>query len=327
MSRRDDHYARRVHEYPTYEVTDWLVTDVEPAGDDVKYWLRGAAGETEEQSWLFKQATIKQIPAKGGGYRLYRQGEDWVEKVSSELARLINLPAARVELAKRGGVPGLLSRDTKPRGWSLHGGGVLLSALDERYRPKTQSDRRDNRIGHNLDNVQAVLQEVSPPPGWAAPADFTAFDLFAGFLLFDAWIANRDRHESNWALLQDSDDALYLSPSFDHGAALGSGVEDPYRSRLLDVPGQVETWCAGGTAHRFEDCSDMSLVALAREALDRASASARAFWVQNVTEVTQVEWQTVLNRVPSLSVVTANFTDKLLEINQERIRNECQFDR
>jgi hypothetical protein len=320
-------YARCVLEYPTYDVTDWLVTDVEPAGDDVKYWLLGAAGEAEEQSWLFKQVTIKQIPVKGGGDRLYRQGEDWVEKVSSELARLINLPAARVELASRDGVPGLLSRDTKPRGWSLHGGGVLLAGVDERYRPKTESDRRDNRIGHNLDNVQDVLQDVSPPPGWAAPADFTAFDLFAGFLLFDAWIANRDRHESNWAVLQDGDDALYLSPSFDHGAALGSGVEDPYRRRLLDTLEGVDGWCRSGTAHRFEDCHDVSLVTLARQALERASTAARAHWVQLVTETTPNEWQTVLHRVPSLSVVTANFTDKLLEVNQERIRDECQFDR
>lgn len=322
-----DHYARRVLKYPTYDVTDWLVTDVEPAGNDVKYWLRGPAGEAEEQSWLFKQVTVKQIPAKGGGDRRYQQGEDWAEKVSSELARLVNLPAARVELASRDGVPGLLSRDTKPQGWALHGGGVLLAAIDDRYRPKTESDRRDNRIGHNLDNVYDVLGDVSPPPGWAAPLGFTAFDLFAGFLLFDAWIANRDRHESNWALLQDGDDALYLSPSFDHGAALGSGVEGPYRARLLESDGGVDGWCRRGTAHRFEDSSDVPLVTLARHALERATEGAREHWVRNVTEIAPEEWQTVLNRVPSLSVVTSRFTDTLLRINQERIRDECQFGR
>lgn len=314
-------------DYPTYDVTDWLVTDVEPAGDDVKYWLLGAAGEAEEQSWLFKEVTIKQIPAKGGGERRYQQGEDWVEKVSSELAGMVNLPAARVELAGRDGVPGLLSRDTKPRGWSLHGGGVLLAPIDDRYRPKTESDRRDNRIGHNLDNIEVVLQDVAPPPGWAAPGGFTSFDLFAGFLLFDAWIANRDRHESNWAVLQAPDGSLFLSPSFDHGAALGSGIEDPYRRKLLDQPSGVDRWCAGGTAHRFEDCGDVSLVALAKSALERANAAARNHWVQSITGLDPSEWQTVINRVPSLSVDAATFTNKLLEVNQERIRDECQFDR
>ena len=312
-------------EYPTYDVTEWLVTDVEPAGEDVKYWLRGAAGETEERSWLFKQATIKQIPAKGGGTRSYRQGEDWAEKVSSELARLINLPSARVELAVRDGLPGLLSRDTRPSGWSLHGGGVLLAAIDERYRPKTESDRRDNRIGHNLDNVQRVLDAVAPPPGWTAPRGFTAFDLFAGFLVFDAWIANRDRHESNWAVLQDPEGGLFLCPSFDHGAALGSGLEDPNRTKVLDEAGAIEAWCCRGTAHRFEDCGDKTLVQLAREALARGSRAARQYWVENVSGVMAGEWQTVLNRVPSLSVATATFTDELLRVNQERIRDECQF--
>lgn len=312
--------------YPTYDVSDWLVTDFEPGGDDVKYWLLGAAGEAEEQSWLFKQITIKDVPAKGGGMRPYRQGEDWVEKVSSELARMINLPAARVELACRDGVPGLLSRDTKPKGWSLHGGGVLLAPIDDRYHPKTESDRRDNRVGHNLDNIEAVLQEVAPPPGWAAPDGFTSFDLFAGYLLFDAWIANRDRHESNWAVLQDVDDLLYLSPSFDHGAALGSGIEDPFRTKLIEGGG-VRNWCTGGTAHRFEDCGSVPLVTLAHQALERASPAAQDYWVSNVSEVKPDDWQTVLNRVPSLSAVAANFSSELLRVNQERIRDECQLDR
>jgi hypothetical protein len=314
-----------VPDYPIYDVTHWLVTDVEPGGEDVKYWLRGAAGEVEEQSWLFKQVTMKEIPAKGGGTRSYRQGEDWAEKVSSELAGLINLPAARIELATRDGLPGLLSRDTKPSGWSLHGGGVLLAAVDDRYQPKTESDRRDNRIGHNLDNVRRVLEGLAPSPGWALPAEFTAFDLFAGFLVFDAWIANRDRHELNWALLQDHEGRLYLSPTFDHGAALGSGLEDPARSKFLSRRGGIEGWCRRGTAHRFEDCRDKTLVRLAREALERASPAAREYWIDKVGAVTPQDWQTVLNRVPSLSVPTATFIDELLRVNQERIRDECQF--
>ena len=313
--------------YPTYDVTDWLVTDIEPAGDDIKFWMLGPAGEAEEASWLFKQATVKQIPAKGGGTRLYRQGEDWVEKISSELASLMNLPAARVELAERDGMPGLLSRDTKPQGWALHGGGVLLASEDERYRPKTESDRRDNRVGHNLDNIESVLRGVSTPPGWAAPGEFRAFDLFAGFLVFDAWVANRDRHESNWAVLQDGAGALYLSPSFDHGAALASGVEDPYRERLLRTPGGVQEWCESGTAHRFEDSHETPLVALAKEALDRANPVAREYWLGNLSDVKSAEWQTVIARVPSLSATAATFTDELLRVNQERIRDECQLDR
>src|SRR5687768_10859443 len=106
---------------------------MEPSGDDPKYWLVGPAGEPEEQSWLFKHTTIKQAKLKdseGGGYRPYRRGEDWVEKVASEVAQRMGLPAVHIELAKRDGAPGLISRDVRPRGWTLNGGGVLLPEVD-----------------------------------------------------------------------------------------------------------------------------------------------------------------------------------------------------
>lgn len=313
-----------VADFPVYDVTGWLVTDVEPAGDDIKYWLVGAAGESESQAWLFKQATLKMVAvskANGGGERPYRQGEDWAEKIASELAALICLPAARVQLATRDGHPGLISRDTRPSGWTLASGGVLVGSIDERYAPKTEDDRRANRIGHNLDNVETVLQPVASSPGWPIE-HLSAFDQFAGFLLFDAWIANRDRHEINWGVLQnDADGALHLSPSFDHGAALGSGLEDPYRERLLR-DSTVDQWCSRATAHRFEDGADLTLLELARDALGRASSEASELWLANVASVSESQWQNVLERVPGLSVGTVTFIDEILRRNQERIINE-----
>jgi hypothetical protein len=35
-----------------------------------------------------------------------------------------------------------------------------------------------------------------PPPACDLPFRATAFDVFAGYVLFDAWIANQDRHEA-----------------------------------------------------------------------------------------------------------------------------------
>ena len=310
--------------YPVYDVTGWLVTQLEPGGDDPKFWLRGAAGEVSDHSWLFKQVTRKQVPVAkrdGGGYREYQQGEDWVEKVCAELAACIGLPAARIELATRDGLPGLISRDTRPEGWSLHGGGVRIAQIDERYRPKTDSDPRRNRIGHNLTNVFQILGSAGTAPGWPQLNEFSAFDLFAGFLLFDAWIANRDRHESNWALLQDPDGDVYLSPSFDHGASLGSGLEDSHRKRLVEE-GAVEEWCLRGTAWRFEDRGDVPLLTHAMDALALGSAAGRRHWLGNMADLTPGQWETVLDRIPGLSVEARTFTTEVLRINQERIRDE-----
>ena len=52
--------------------------------------------------WLFKPAVVR-------GDR--RQSEDWAEKIAAQLAQLIGLPAAIVEIAVGNSAPGCLSRD------------------------------------------------------------------------------------------------------------------------------------------------------------------------------------------------------------------------
>lgn len=257
---------------------------------------------------------------RGGGTRRYQKGEDWVEKIASELAMMIGMPAVRIELATRHGAPGLISRNAKPHGWVMHGGGVFISEIDERYKPKTDSDPRRNRIGHNLDNIETVLRETEPPPGYGLTG-LTAFETFAGYLLFDAWIANRDRHEDNWGILRDAYGTRYLAPSFDHGAALGTGLEDDYRQTLLETEG-LEAWCRAPTAHRFEDCSDLPLVEIARQALARCKPSAATLWVNRLLDVTEAEMAHVLDRTPGLSDLTRTFTGEVLRINQERIGDD-----
>ena len=53
------------------------------------------------------------------------------------------------------------------------------------------------------------------PPGMEA-----ALDVFVGYIMLDAWIANQDRHHENWGALRS--DKLRLAPTFDHGALLGA---------------------------------------------------------------------------------------------------------
>ena len=69
--------------------------------------------------WLFKSAK----PAS------YRRHDDWAEKVAAELARLLGLPAAHVELAADGHQKGIVSRNVTPNGWSLESGDAILSDI------------------------------------------------------------------------------------------------------------------------------------------------------------------------------------------------------
>ena len=159
----------------------WALADTESSGGDEKEWLRDLDGFL----WLFKPRT-EQLG--------WSQGEDWAEKITAEMAQLLGVPAARVQLAQRRGRYGSISLSLRPPGWELQHGAVLLAELLSDYAPRSKS-----RAGHTLASVQRVFSEVRPP---AALPQFTAFEAFTGYLVLDALVANQDRHEENWAVLR-----------------------------------------------------------------------------------------------------------------------------
>lgn len=251
-----------------------------------------------------------------------RQGEDWVEKVSSVLAGLIGLPRADVELATRDDTAGCLVRDVKPHQWQLFSGADLLAGL---LGPTFDPNDRLAR-GHNIANVKRVLAPYGPPPG-AQGVRLSAFDYFAGYLLFDATIANRDRHPKNWAVLQaplaqHADDSL--CPSFDHASGLGFGMSDRERERWLDTS-TVDAWVRRGTAKSFEhgDKPWPSLVDVAVEALVASSEQARVEWRQGLESLSDQEIARVVADIPGLSDVTSTFTRSLVMANRQRLLQEA----
>jgi hypothetical protein len=105
------------------DVSTWPVVEAEPLGRDRKVWLRDptvpAMLATKEHNWLFKPVVI---PRHG-----VSQGEDWVEKLVSELGRLLRVPCAEVDLAERHGEAGSVSRNVVPDRWELVLGSELMS--------------------------------------------------------------------------------------------------------------------------------------------------------------------------------------------------------
>lgn len=298
--------------YPVVDVDGWEVHQIEPGGDEAKLWLidpvpRRPVGRDR---WLFKPATVKEVH---GGH-LYRRGEDWAEKICAELAAIVGLPAARVDLARRFSDPGSMSLDLKPYGWELQTGGVSIAAVDDRYRPRTEADKRPNPLGHNLENIETVLEGVSGPHGTEF-ADRPAFELFVGFLVFDAWVANTDRHEQNWAYLRDPEGKLELAPTFDHGSALASRLTDDARASVRDMA----RWCRRGFAGRFEDMQKTTLLEFARLAHARLQAGDSVNWFERIAAVTDEQCHAVVTAVPSMSALTRRFTMELLARNRERM--------
>ncbi|WP_218858128.1 hypothetical protein [Nocardioides cavernae] len=269
---------------------DWVVTPNDITVDGQAHW------------WLFK-------PIKSASYRRF---DDWSEKMAAELAVLIGLPAAQVELARGLEDTGIISRNVTPNGWSMESGDTLLSEY-EGYVSCALDERPRNRIGHNLANIAQVLADSAGPPGSGCESR-TGIDVFSGYLVFDAWIANTDRHAINWGMLTCEEDGRQaLAASFDHGSALASGTQDERLETTTPT-----RYAERGFAGRFEDGARLPLVDLALSAVQLAGPSADD-WLHRLSLVTRSQVEEIVSAIPSMSDPRRTFLCNLLETNQRRL--------
>lgn len=305
----------------TFEIRDvssWDVVNPEPIGRDAKLWLRepGAPTGSREQDWLFKPV----VTASNG----HRQGEDWAEKVVSELGGLLGVPCAEIELAERNGEFGSISRNVTPDGWSLVLGSELLSRVVDGYQEGRL--RSAGRPGHSPHTIIQALARCEPAPG---PGALTAPAMFAGYLVLDAWVANQDRHDQNWAVIHRAaaPGELRLAASYDHASGLGFNLRDARREALRAANG-VEAWARGGVAHRFEHDPALpkrsipTLVETAHHALDLGGQLASHQWTERLRTLEWADVENVVAKVPQLSDPTATFILDVLSINRRRLLHE-----
>ena len=208
--------------YPIQNVTHWPTAGDEAMGSKPKVWLSADDGVR----WLFKER-----------HRAHT-GDDWAEKVAAEVAAVLNIPHATVNLAHRGGKRGIVTRDLV---WEVGGqelvlGNSLLVEADSAY----PTANRFHVAEHTLDRVYALLAQpfIRLPAGCPdSPALQAAPDLFTGYLMLDALLGNTDRHHENWAIIQmssqDSKRVAVLCPSFDHASCLGHNLHDEERHDRL----------------------------------------------------------------------------------------------
>jgi hypothetical protein len=259
--------------------TGWVGGEREPGGDESKRWfIPPEASPYAGREWLFKPRRTKELllskerQQRGDAPDILVRGDDWAEKISFEVARLISLPAATTELAlsmqlsDNQSVRGSISQDVRPSGWVLSAGASRLEEFDDAF-------DADTGHGHTLEAIEQALAGLGGPPETAYES-WSAFDVFAGYLALDAWIVNTDRHAYNWALVQAPSGVMRLAHSFDHGSALGSGYGETVHARALEEG--IDVWCRRGKASRFPDSGPVTLVELALQALQAASPSARA---------------------------------------------------
>ena len=252
------------------DVSSWRVEHVEALGRKRKMWLLDPGGD----AWLYKQTTENR---HSDGSR-YWKGDDWAEVVVSAVAGEMGIPAAVYRLAHldESGTssPGVISQKMVNDDESLIEGNILLEEAGVRA-----ASVRD-RTGYTLQNVQRSLEDVAPPVG---DSGMTSWDWFVGFVVLDALVGNTDRHQQNWAVIQDS--SRRLAPTFDHASSLGFLLDDQTRLdrlRTEDDGFSVETYAAKASS-KFD--GSPSTLMLAKTALAMVAPTVREHWIRRVEAI------------------------------------------
>jgi len=302
--------------YSVYRIDIKGKAQIEQMGTKPKFWF---VNIQDNIHWLFK-------------YNRPNTGEDWSEKIASEIAELIGLPHAIVELANCEDQRGVVSKDfteRKTKGHLVHGN-ELLTVIDSDY-PTKQFWKVSQ---HSIDKIIEVLSGdfVRLPSGYSFPSNInTAVDLFLGYLMFDALIGNTDRHHENWGVLARKEDLVLhveLAPTFDHASSLGRELEEAKRESLLVGNGyraDVSTYAQRASSAIYLNTGDnkplSTLTAFVE--LSNYAPNARDIWLDKLRDIAEDSLKECINRIPKsiLSCRSGEFVYQMLLSNRNRLIN------
>ncbi len=200
-------------QYPIIRVKQEWVSEAEDMGSKDKFWYLRATDE--HGHWLFK------YPRAG-------TGEHWAEKIAAEVADLMAISHAKVELAIFGEDRGSVTESFAREGYELVHGNQMLARVVQGYDLR----RTFHQSSHTLANIWRVMDRVFIEAQGAERAKLR----LAEYLVLDALIGNTDRHHENWGTLRRRKDDHwegFVAPSFDHASSLGRELRDTQRDRTL----------------------------------------------------------------------------------------------
>lgn len=281
---------------------NWRTVDDEPLGSKDKFWVADPQGRV----WLFKFCRERDGITRG---------EDWAEWLVYRLAREIGIPTAEIRPAEHLGRRGILSLSLVSASERLVHGNELLAGSNPSY----DQDVNRGNPRYTVPAVATALGGIPAPLESPDLTDFDGFDVWAGYLMLDAWVAGRDRHHENWAVIDDGS-RRRLAPSFDHGNALGFQETDPARLSVLATDDEaLRRWAEKGRSPHF--AGKPTLVAVADQALRLAHVWSTEHWLGKLQSVTEESMKAIIDEVPVavMSEQSATFCNRLLTLNRRRV--------
>lgn len=267
----------------------------EALGTKEKFWFGGSDG----RQWLFKFAE----------YKGRTSGSDWAELVAHAVALDFGIQSACVALASCNGRRGVVVRSVLPPGADLAHGNELMAERDPEY--DRELKRRNPR--YTVEGMADALRRVGPSDGSAS-----AFSQLAGYLVFDALVAGRDRHHENWAVVAHGQDS-FLAPSFDHGNALAFAEPEDRAAELATDSVRLDVWLGKGKSHHIP--GRPTLVDVAVDALAQCPAEDRRSLTDRLESMGMSTLHATLGRMPDAEMSEAHrrLAVKIVQTNRRRM--------
>lgn len=257
-------------------------------------------------------------------------GDDWSEKIAAELAVLLGLPCAQVELGIHLQNRGIISLKFHSGETSLAHGNEMLSEIIPGYPKPDVTIQKPLKVKHHT--VEAVFQafdqfQVGLSTDWKETNGVrSAADMFTGYLLFDAWIGNTDRHHENWACVRQTGGSRVLAPTYDHAASMGALLRSKERAERLatkDKNYTVEAYASKALSALHatpESLKPMLTLDAFRRAAQYCPTAARA-WIGRLADVPEEAIAAVLSRMPEQRMSPSDrlFTTRLLDANRIKL--------
>ena len=272
----------------------------------------------QEKAWLdhpelgrclFKESTI--------GSSTPDVQTDWSEKLAFELAQLLDLPAARSELAiasndqDQNPIRGLLSCDyTLPTAKSISARKFLI----ESYPNYENEQTRFCTIDCILDALEQ--NRVQAPDGYDLPTGINdGVDTFVGYLMFDAYVGNWDRHDRNFEIQQLPDGGKELAPTYDHGQSFGATLLD--KSRRAFETEEYSKYLGGNF---YVDGTDITSLEAFEIAASRYPGAA-IIWQERLAQITPEQVNEIFNRLPvdRITPLARKFAEQVIRDGREQV--------
>ncbi|MDH3998238.1 MAG: hypothetical protein OET90_05310 [Desulfuromonadales bacterium] len=294
--------------YEITQVSDFAAEAFEQLGTKRKFWF----WDDQNQKWLFKEGR----PGTG---------ENWAEKVACELCSLLKIPHAKYDLAQWMEHDGVVTPTFVPEAGRLILGNELLPRFVANYDRAKKYKQKQHTIKRAL--ILTNDSGLNPPRGFRRMANVkTSLDVFIGYLMLDAWIANQDRHYENWGFVLTSNNILYLAPTFDHASGFGRNETDRKREDKLTTTnsrGDMASYVKRAitpfySTHTAE--KSLSTIDAFKEAA-KFNKVAALEWLDKLDSIDESDTLSVFHRIPGnlISEVAIEFAQKILQLNKERL--------